>query len=148
MSPFPFGQDAIVTPDTRQELAELRAGILEAVEPGTLVESILAEELLHAQWELHRVRSLGAQPDCEPRLHDASRRATRNWHRARKELALLQSARAAAPQGFPSAPLADANRAPELKISSRMVDWVHEQFRNENTAPDAYQCLRRAMEEF
>ena len=94
MSDFTFGQHAIQTPESEPRFAERRDSIVASIRPANLVESIFAEELLHASWEMERVRNNSANTAAEPRLTAAYSRASRNWHRSLKQLKKLQSARA------------------------------------------------------
>jgi hypothetical protein len=94
MPTFEFGENAIVPQDQKSRFQEHRNSILDSIQPATLVESILAEELLHASWEKERVRDNSDITEAGPRLDDAYNRASRNWHRSLKQLRALQSARA------------------------------------------------------
>jgi hypothetical protein len=90
MSEFHFGRDAIVPAGSQSHFNERRDSIIDSVRPANMVESIMAEELLHASWELERLRA------CDPAVAppSAHSRASRNWHRSLKQLKTLQSARA------------------------------------------------------
>lgn len=94
MSDFQFGVNAICTSENEARFNERRDSIVASVKPATFVESILADELLHASWEMERVRDNGANAAAAPRLDAAYNRASRNWHRSLKQLKSLQSARA------------------------------------------------------
>jgi hypothetical protein len=94
MSTFNFGVNAIHTPETEARFNQRRHSVIDSIKPANIVESILAEELLHASWEMERVRDLSANAAAESRLNAAYSRASRNWHRSLKQLKSLQSARA------------------------------------------------------
>lgn len=94
MSAFPFGLDAIVAPESEPAFQDRRDSILDTVKPANIVESILAEELLHAGWEMERVRANAAASPSDDLLSAAANRASRNWHRSLKQLKALQTARA------------------------------------------------------
>jgi hypothetical protein len=83
---------------------------------------MLTSELIHAGWELERVRQLAHNRDAEPRLATANARASRNWHRARKFLKKVQRAQASqfctqlsqeARSRLAACPLADLTRLPK-----------------------------------
>lgn len=101
-----------------------------ATRPLSELEKFFALELTHATWELERVRANQAATTAEVRLHATYARASRNWNRARRELATLQSARVShATRLSPSrqqvaaaTPLADANRVPQPKLANKMAD--------------------------
>ena len=94
MSDFTFGEHAIYSPEAETRFAERRHSIVASIRPANIVESILAEELLQASWEMERVRDLSANTAAESRLNAAYSRASRNWHRSMKQLKNLHSARA------------------------------------------------------
>jgi len=95
MAHFQFGAHAIVTPESETRFFERRSSILDSIKPSNIVESIFAEELLHASWDMERVRAASAQTAAEePALNAAYSRASRNWHRSLKQLKNLQSSRA------------------------------------------------------
>lgn len=119
---FQFAEFAISTPETRALLNEREAGILADVKPENIIELMLASELIHAGWELERVRQLAHNRDAEPRLATANARASRNWHRARKFLKKVQRAQASqfctqfsqeARSRLAACPLADLTRLPK-----------------------------------
>ena len=85
MSTFQFGAHAIHTPESEPHFNERRDSIVESIKPANIVESILAEELLHASWDMERARETG---------DDTYTRASRSWHRSLNQLKKLQSARA------------------------------------------------------
>ena len=119
---FQFAEFAITTPETRALLNEREAGIRADVKPENIIELMLTSELIHAGWELERVRQLAHHRDAEPRLATANARASRNWHRARKFLKKLQRAQASqictqlsqeARSRLAACPLADLTRLPK-----------------------------------
>jgi hypothetical protein len=119
---FQFAEFAITTPETRALLNEREAGIRADVKPENVIELMLTSELIHAGWELERVRQLAHNRDAEPRLGTANARASRNWHRARKFLKKLQRAQASqlctqlsqeARSRLAACPLADLTRLPK-----------------------------------
>lgn len=119
---FQFAEFAISTPETRALLNEREAGIRADVKPENIIELMLTSELIHAGWELERVRQLAHHRDAEPRLAAANARASRNWHRARKFLKKLQRAQASqfctqlsqeARSRLAACPLADLTRLPK-----------------------------------
>lgn len=119
---FQFAEFAISTPETRARLNEREAGIRADVKPENVIELMLTSELIHAGWELERVRQLAHNRDAEPRLATANARASRNWHRARKFLKKLQRAQASqictqfsqeARSRLAACPLADLTRLPK-----------------------------------
>ena len=119
---FQFAEFAITTPETRALLNEREAGIRADVKPENIIELMLTSELIHAGWELERVRQLAHHRDAEPRLATANARASRNWHRARKFLKKVQRAQASqlctqfsqeARSRLAACPLADLTRLPK-----------------------------------
>ena len=119
---FQFAEFAITTPETRALLNEREAGIRADVKPENVIELMLSSELIHAGWELDRVRQLAHHRDAEPRLATANARASRNWHRARKFLKKVQRAQASqictqlsqqARSRLAACPLADLTRLPK-----------------------------------
>ncbi|MBL8236827.1 MAG: hypothetical protein JNM66_05380 [Bryobacterales bacterium] len=95
MPELQFGEHAIYTPENHARFLAHRDSVIESIKPATYIESILTDELLHASWEMQRVRDNSANTAAESRLNAANSRASRNWHRSLKQLKRLQSARAA-----------------------------------------------------
>ena len=125
MSDFQFGAHAIFAPDSEARFNERRDSVIATIKPANVIESILTEELLHASWEMQRVRDHSNNTDAEPRLSAAHTRASRNWHRSVKQLKHLQSARAsidcelyhlAQQQVADQCPLADLTKLPKPLI--------------------------------
>ena len=85
MSTFQFGAHAIHTPESEPRFIERRDSIIESIKPANIVESMLAEELLHASWDMERARENGDNTYSS---------ASRTWHRSLNQLKKLQSARA------------------------------------------------------
>jgi hypothetical protein len=119
---FDFAEFAITTPETAPLLQQRIDDVCETVRPESVIENILADEIIHAGWEMERVRQLAHHRDAEPLLAAANARASRNWHRARKYLKKLQRAEAshscASPDRDPqdraaACPLADLTRLPK-----------------------------------
>ena len=94
MSEFQFGANAIYTLESEARFNERRDSVIDSIKPANIVESIFAEELLHASWEMERVRDNSSNTAAEPYLNAAHSRASRNWHRSLRQLKTLQSARA------------------------------------------------------
>jgi hypothetical protein len=119
---FQYAEFAITTPETRALLNDREAGIRADVKPENVIELMLTSELIHAGWELERVRQLAHNRDAEPRLATANAHASRNWHRARKFLKKVQRAQASqlctqfsqeARSRLAACPLADLTRLPK-----------------------------------
>ena len=119
---FQFAEFAITTPETRALLDQREAAVRADCKPDNVIEQMLTSELIHAGWELERVRQLAHNRDAEPRLATATARASRNWHRARKFLKKLQRAPASqictqfsqqARSRLAACPLADLTRLPK-----------------------------------
>lgn len=72
----------------------LSPDIESVTQPVNTLERWFAEEIEYAAAEMDRVRAHRANTAAELRLNAAYSRASRNWNRARKELAALQNARA------------------------------------------------------
>lgn len=92
--PYEIGQNAIVHPDFQEDFQAKKHDLEESINPANLVEKIFTNQLLHAAWDLERVRINTDSKDAEPALHAAAARASRNFKRALAELRLIQSARA------------------------------------------------------
>ena len=117
---------------TPSRFAELQMEVSAATQPITELERWFANEITHASWELERVRANTSNAAAEPRLHDAYSHATRNWNRARNELAKLQTARInhvirltpSRQKEAAAAPLADPARARAPKLAAPMYEHV------------------------
>ena len=119
---FSYAEFAITTPETHALLQEREAAVRADVKPDNVIEDMLTSELIHAGWELERVRQLAHHREAEPRLATANARASRNWHRARKFLKKVQRAQASqictqlsqeARSRLAACPLADLTRLPK-----------------------------------
>ena len=119
---FQFAEFAITTPETLALLQQREASVRADVKPEHVIELMLTSELIHAGWELERVRQLAHHRDAEPRRATANARASRNWHRARKFLKKVQRAQASqlctqfsqeARSRLAACPLADLTRLPK-----------------------------------
>jgi hypothetical protein len=132
---FEFGADAIIPAGQDRHFTDSREALINDAKPTTFLECLLVEELFHAQWEQHRVELASGNLALEEQLVAVSTRATRNWQRASKQLALLQTARAAAhalaaPHETVNAPCADLTRIPARKpASTKVLEWSRRQAR-------------------
>lgn len=121
MTEFVFGADAVTYPDTEPAFLARRDEILATVQPAGLLESIFAEELLHASWEMERVRQHHTDTAAAHRLDSAYGRASRNWQRATKQLQALQSARASHLARLDDKELRERSAACPLANASRLA---------------------------
>jgi hypothetical protein len=122
-------KDLVVADADREEFEFLQAELLAEVAPETTVEALLFEQLLHAAWNLRRVRRLEAQlydGVTDPLADDALQakmnmlarhhtRHERSFHRALREIKALKTQRVAAAvltdsTGREVSPLADAGK--------------------------------------
>ena len=102
-------RDLVLPAADREEYDALRAALLDDLQPQGALELELFDQLLHAAWNLRRVRRLEVDLSCGrhgDRLSDDALDATfnryaryharfeRSFYRALKELRVLQSARA------------------------------------------------------
>lgn len=94
MKDFQYGLDANTTPENQADLQARRDAVIAAVQPANILEQILADELIHAGWEMDAVRQHAEDADAAPILDAAFNRASRGWQRSLKQLKALQSARA------------------------------------------------------
>ena len=127
---FKYGHGAIVAPAEQDSYDSCAANLLRDTRPANFIEQLVVDQLLHAQWELHRVNSLTAHADAEESLLAASARAQRNWLRATRELTALQTSRAshtlcATTVGGENPPLADLTRVPKRRAASRAAAEAH-----------------------
>ncbi len=95
----------VVREDERGRFEDLRAGLIEELDPQGAVETLVFNELLHAAWNLDRFRRLEAERGPQAIENDASRefmdrlaryqaRTQRAFYRALQELRTLQTNRA------------------------------------------------------
>ena len=103
-------KDLIVAEDEREEFDSLQADLLAEVAPETALETLLFEQLLHAAWNLRRVRRLEAQlydgvtdpladHALEAKVNTLARHQARHeraFHRALRELKALKTQRVVA----------------------------------------------------
>lgn len=117
-----FSEFALTNPENVTQLELRETEVRASIQPETILEEILASELIHAGWEMERVRQLAHHRDAESRLATANARASRNWHRARKFLKKIQHAQASqicaglsaeAQVRADSCPLADLSKLPQ-----------------------------------
>ena len=127
---FEYGIGAVVAPNQRDNFTSRTHKLIEDTRPANFLEQLVVDQLLHAQWELHRVNSLTSHFAAEEDLLKASTRATRNWTRATRELAALQTARAS--QTFcrvegesRPGPCADLTKVPKRRGPSAPVRAEH-----------------------
>lgn len=130
---FKYGHGAIVAPTEQDSYDSCAKNLLRDARPANFIEQLVVDQLLHAQWELHRVNSLTAHAEAEESLLAASARAQRNWVRATRELTALQTARASrtlcldAPiDAIP--PCADFTRVPKRRKTSSDAAEKHADF--------------------
>lgn len=138
-------KDIIVRPDEREEFEALQADLLAEIAPFGALEGLLFEQLLHAAWNLRRVRRLEAQlydGVTDPLANDAleakintlarhQARHERSFHRALRELKALRTQHVAAAvlteaTGRELPPLADASKVAkqtqELSVERMWAD--------------------------
>jgi len=97
MPAYAVGLHAVTTQADQSRFDDLKKRLLEEIQPKTMLENILADEIVHASWELDRIqRALGQEANIQAadRLDAASKRATRNVQRALRELRMFHSAHA------------------------------------------------------
>jgi len=131
-------------------LAEIHSEVTAATQPATELERWFANEITQATWELERVRANKSNVAAEPRLNDAYNCATRNWTRARKELARIQTSRVnhgirlspSRQKEAAGAPLADPARARAPKPASRpMHEHIMDLIETGAISGDIYKVL-------
>jgi hypothetical protein len=100
-------RNLVILPGQEQEFEELRADLLAEIEPGSPLETITFNQLLHAAWNQHRCRAAeaslmadGRNPLVDEsaskildRIYRYAAAADRAYHRALKELRTLQTGR-------------------------------------------------------
>ncbi len=97
MSAYAVGLYAVTTPADQSRFDELKNRLLEEIQPNTMLELILADEIVHASWELDRIQRAmqsEASQQAADRLDAASKRASRNIQRALREIRMFHSAHA------------------------------------------------------
>lgn len=94
LNDFTYGVGAVVAPDQQDSFDTCTQNLIADTRPANFLEQLIVDQLLHAQWEQNRINALTAHADAAETLLAASARANRNWNRANRELAALQTARA------------------------------------------------------
>lgn len=126
---YEFGRHAIIAPGQQEKFNSCKDALVADTRPVNFLEKLIVDELLHAQWELLRVENAANNPESEAELLAASARATRNWQRAGRELAALQTARISVEmltvgEESVDTPCADLTRVPRRKPATKSVgDW-------------------------
>ena len=70
MKPFEFGLDAQTTPENQANFNDRRDEVIAAIRPANIVEQILADELIHAGWEMEQVRTHAEDAEAAPILEE------------------------------------------------------------------------------
>ncbi|MFN0103408.1 MAG: hypothetical protein ACKV2U_15125 [Bryobacteraceae bacterium] len=127
---FEYGFGAIVAPDRRDSFDSCTQNLIADTRPANFLEQLVVDQLLHAQWDLNRVNQLTGNLEAEEELLNASARATRNWTRASRELAAMQTARAShllcrAQTEAPPPPFADLTKVPKRRGPTTAVAEAH-----------------------
>jgi hypothetical protein len=130
LNQFKYGLGAIVAPDQQDRFNSCTENLIADTRPANFLEQLVVDHLLHAQWELQRVNSLTGNLESEEALLAASARANRNWVRATRELAALQTARASHylchDKGTAMAPpCADLTKVPKRRGPTKAVTEAH-----------------------
>ena len=136
----------VIADRDREDFASMQSSLLADLAPQGEIEHVLFDTILHAQWNTRRCRLLeaglmidGIDPllleQNEAKLRQVDRHARRhasNFHRALKELRIVQSERAyrtlslagANPDrsAAPFSPLADTQRARQTSLRHRAVE--------------------------
>jgi hypothetical protein len=146
------GRGLVVLPGEEDEFHALQASLQAEVQPATTLEHLLFDQLLHAAWNLRRIRRLEAElfdgvrdpltdPALEARLHTLARyqaRAERSFYRALKELRTLQTQRVAN-QIYHQA---TGEELPELADAGQVTKRTH-QLRVEELWADLFELNER-----
>lgn len=127
---FEYGRHAVIAPDQQDRFDSCKENLVADTRPGNFLEQLIVDELLHAQWELHRAEQASGNLETEATLIAASARATRNWQRASRELAALQTARVAGTSltgnnETVDAPCADLTKIPKRRPATPAVEAWH-----------------------
>ena len=136
----------VIADGDREEFDSMRTGLLAGLAPQGELEHVLFDTILHAQWNTRRCRLLeaglmidGIDPmlleQNEAKLRQLDRHVRRhdsNFHRAVKELRIVQSERAYRTLALaackpdrlaaPVSPLADTQRARQISLRHRAVE--------------------------
>ena len=127
---FEYGQGAIIAPGQQDSFDTCTENLIADARPANFLEQLVVDQLLHAQWELHRVNSLTGNVEAEEALLAASARAQRNWLRATRELTALQTARASkllcrSAKEAEVPPCADLTKVPKRGAASKAAMEAH-----------------------
>lgn len=134
MPDFDIGLYPALTPHTIEKCFNRTQELKAKTAPANFLEALVANELIHASWELERARNI---KNTTPYTAQFQNRASRNWRRALKTLKSLQTARAAqatkldvrTEQGIAEAtPLADPTKIPNRGFAKAVRSWEIEQF--------------------
>lgn len=132
---FQYGIGAVIMPGQQDEFDQLRDCLIADTRPANFAEQLVVDQILHAQWELHRVRLYANNTESEEALHAATNRANRNWQRAVRQLAALQSAAASATLCIGDGdrgevpPMANLAKIPRRKKNTRdFQEWRTDMF--------------------
>ncbi len=96
-------REVLVTEAEREEFADFLAAFQEDLRPEGMLEQDLFNQLVHAAWNLRRLRLYEAQagydpllrsPESAQKFHRYHARLERTYHRCLKELKALQTSRA------------------------------------------------------
>ncbi len=134
MPKFSIGNFPSVTAENLERCDQRRNELTAKTAPANFLEALVANELIHASWELERARNV---KNTTPYVAQFQSRASRNWRRALKTLKSLQTARVAQSTKLDlrdeqviaqTTPLADPTRIPARGIVGEVVKWELEQF--------------------
>ncbi|MBM3788699.1 MAG: hypothetical protein FJW30_30560 [Acidobacteria bacterium] len=131
---FDIGLYPALTPHTIEKCYNRIQELKAKTAPANFLEALVANELIHASWELERARNV---ENTTPYVAQFQNRASRNWRRALKTLKSLQTARAAQSTKLDvrneqviaqATPLADPTKMPDRKYDGAIWKWEAEQF--------------------
>lgn len=134
MPDFQLGLYANVTPANIERCCQRIDELAAKTAPANFLEALVANELIHASWELDRARNVKNTTVYTAQFQN---RASRNWRRALKTLKSLQTARVAQStkldvrheQAIAEAtPLADPTKIPNRGHAGAIYKWETEQF--------------------
>ena len=60
---FQYGIGAVITPDQQAAFTACTQNLIADTRPENFLEQLIVDQLLHAQWELHRVNTLALEDD-------------------------------------------------------------------------------------
>jgi hypothetical protein len=133
MPDYSLGAYATVTPANIERCYQRIEQLTAQTAPANFLEALVANELIHASWELDRARNIKNTTVYTAQFQN---RASRNWRRALKTLKTLQTARVAQSTKLDvrheqviaqATPLADPTRIPARHGASAVRDWEVEQ---------------------